>query len=139
MKKLSESLREFADHAENTEKKIAAAEKATKEKVQATLTASKADAKARQDAFKTKVAEGKADAASDWQKLQADHNERMQKIKSKIQAQKDATKRDIAGMRADDAEDYAVSAIYFASMALDDAEVATLEAIDARAYADSLN
>ena len=63
----------------------------------------------------------------------------MQKIKSKIQAQKDAIKRDDARFRADDAEDYAVSAIYFASMALDDAEVATLEAIDARAYADSLN
>ena len=74
MKKLSESLREFADHAENTEKKVAAAEKGTKEKVDAAIAASRADAKARQDAFKAKVAEGKADAASDWEKLQADHN-----------------------------------------------------------------
>ncbi len=36
MKKLSESLRELADHAAETEKKAAAAEKGTKEKVEAT-------------------------------------------------------------------------------------------------------
>ncbi len=138
MKKLSESLRELADHAAETEKKAATAEKGTKEKVEASLAASKADAKARQDAFKAKVATGKAEAASDWEKLQADHNQRIEKIKSKIQAQKDATKRNVAGLRADDAESYAESAIYFAAMAIDDAEVATLEAIDARAYAESL-
>jgi hypothetical protein len=46
--------------------------------------------------------------------------------------------RNRAVRRADDAESYAVASIYFALMAIDDAEIATLEALDARAYADSL-
>jgi hypothetical protein len=138
MKKLSELLRELADRAANAENKAAAAEKETSEKVHAAIEASKVDAKARQDEFKANVAEEKAAASSDWKKLQAEHNERVKKIKSNIAAKKDAANRKIAGHRADDAEDYAATSIYFALMAIDDAEIATLEAIDARAYADSL-
>lgn len=43
-----------------------------------------------------------------------------------------------ATRRADDAEAYAVASIDFAMMAIDEAEVAVLEAIDARVYAESL-
>ena len=49
MKKLSELLRELADHAANAENKAKAAENETSQKVHAILDASKADAKARQD------------------------------------------------------------------------------------------
>ena len=62
----------------------------------------------------------------------------MAQIKSNIEAKKAALARDRAEVRADDAEDYAASAIYFAVLALDDAEVAALEAVEARAYAASL-
>jgi len=41
--------------------------------------------------------------------------------------------------RADDAEALAAASIAFAFMAIDDAEIATLEAIEARAYANSLS
>ena len=41
--------------------------------------------------------------------------------------------------RADDAEECAAASINFAPMVIDDAEIATLEAIDARAYAESLD
>jgi len=138
MKKLSELLRELADRAENAENKAAAAEQETSEKVHSAIDASKADAKARQDEFKANIAKKKAAAGADWKKLQEEHNQRVEKIKKNIAAKKDAVNRNLAEHRADDAEDYARASIYFASMAVDDAEVATLEAIDARAYAESL-
>jgi len=138
MKKFSELLRELADRAENAENKASAAEKDTSEKVHAAIDTSKAEAKARQDEFKSNVAKKKAAASSDWKKLQAEHNQRVEKIKSNITAKKDAVNRKLAEHRADDAEDYATDSIYFASMAIDDAEIATLEAIEARAYAESL-
>ena len=138
MKKPSERLRELADHAENAEKKAAGAEKETSEKVHAILDTSKADAKARQDEFKANVAKKKVASASDWEKVQADHKQRVEKIKSNIAAKKGAISRKVADRRADDAEDYATASIYFARMAIDDADVATLEAIEARAYAESL-
>jgi len=75
---------------------------------------------------------------SDWKKLQEDHNERVQKIKKRIAAKKGAVNRKMAEDRADDAEEYARDSIYFASMAIDNAEVASLEAIEARAHAESL-
>src|SRR5262249_34032885 len=55
-----------------------------------------------------------------------------------IEAKKEALARDRAERRADDAESYAASSIYFALMALDDAECAAREAVEARAYAASL-
>ena len=41
--------------------------------------------------------------------------------------------------RADDAEECGAASTNLALMAVDDAEIATLEAIDARAYAESLD
>jgi hypothetical protein len=138
MKKLSELLRDLANRAEKAETKIEAVEQETSEKVHDVIDKSKAEAQARQDEFKANVAKTKAAAGSDWKKLQEDHNERVQKIKKHIAAKKDAVNRKLAEDRADDAEEYARTSIYFASMAIDNAEVASLEAIEARAYAASL-
>ena len=138
MKKLSELLRDLANRAEKAETKIEAVEQETSEKVHDAIDKSKAEAQARQDEFKANVAKKQAAAGSDWKKLQEDHNERVQKIKKHIAAKKDAVNRKMAEDRADDAEEYATASIYFASMAIDNAEVASLEAIDARAYAESL-
>jgi hypothetical protein len=106
--------------------------------VEATIQASKADAKARQDEFKSKVMEGQAAAASQWEGLQANYQQQLEQIKSNIEAKKEARERNRAMRRADDAEAYAETAIYFAFLAIDEAEIATLEAIDARAFAESL-
>ncbi len=138
MKKLSESLQALANHVANMGKKVAAAEKQTKEKVEATIDASKADAKSRQDEFKVKVNEGKANVASQWEDLQTNYNRQVGQIKSNIEAKKEAREVSRAMNRADDAESYAAASISFAIMAIDDAEIATLEAVDARAFADSL-
>jgi hypothetical protein len=138
MKKLSETLQELADHAAEVEKKVAAAEQGTKEKVEAALDTSKANAQARKDDFKAHVKEKQAAAASQWEKLQANYSQQVERIKNNIEAKKEVRERNRAMRRAEDAEFDAEASIEFAIMALDDAEVATLEAIDARAYAESL-
>ena len=138
MKKLSDNIRELADRVANTEHKVAAAEQESKEKVQAAIEKSKADAKARQDAFKAKVQAKQAESAEQWEDLQADYNQKVLKIKGKIDSEKDAHEAKKARRRADHLASYAEDAISFAILAIDDAEVAVLEAIDAEVYAASL-
>ena len=138
MKKLSDDLQELADHVADAEKKAAAAEQASKEKVEASIQKSKADAEARQESFKADVKKRHEATYMHWQELQKDYHQSVQHIKNKIKTEKEAKEVKQATRRADDAEAYAKAAIDFAMMAIDDAEVAVLEAIDARVYAESL-
>jgi len=138
MKKLSESLKELSDHVANTENKVAAAEQETKAKVEASLQKSKADAKARQAAFKNHVQQEQAEAASIWEDMQNDFTQRLLQIKNKRETEMEAREVKKARQRAEDAEANAVTAIGFAYLAVDEAEVAILEALDAQAYAGSL-
>jgi DNA polymerase II small subunit/DNA polymerase delta subunit B len=139
MKKLSEQLKELSGRVANVEMKAASAQQESKEKVEATLQKSKADAEARQASVKADVQAKQAAAASDWEALQADFHQKTQQIKNKIETEKEAREVKKANKRAEDAEDYAVAAIMYVYMAVDEAEVAVLEAIAARAYADSLS
>jgi hypothetical protein len=120
------------------ENKVTAAEQEASEKVEAKIEASKADAKARQEEFKAPVTKEKEAVASQWEELRASHNQRVEQIKSNIEAKKEARELKRAMRRADDAESYAEASVYWALIAIDEAEIATLEAIGARAYADSL-
>jgi hypothetical protein len=138
MKKFSESLKELSDYVAKMETRVAAAEEQNEDKVQATINTSKANAKARQEEFKAKVSETKAAVASQWEELQANYNRQVAQIKSNVEAKKEAFELNRAVDRADDAEALAAASIAFAFMAMDDAEIATLEAIEARAYAESL-
>ena len=139
MKKLSEYLQELTDHVANAEKKAAAAEQGSKEKVEASIMKTKVDAKARQESFKTKVQEKHSTAASQWEELQDNYNQKILQIKNKRETEKEAREVKKANKRADDAESYAEAAILFVYLAIDEAEIAVLEAIDARAYAESLS
>lgn len=138
MKRLSEMLQNLSGHAADAETRVAAAEADASAKLHTAIEKSKADAQARQDRFESNLAKTKADAASDWEKLRADHKNRVGKIKGNIAKKEDAIDRKLAERRADDAEAYAEDMVYFASTAIDDSAVAVLEAIEARAYADSL-
>ncbi len=139
MKKLSENLEELSEHVANTEKKVAAAEQESREKLDASIKKSKADAKARQESFKNNVKVKQSTAALQWEELQANYNTKVLQIKNKIETEKEAREVKKANKRADDAESYAEAAILFVFLAIDEAEVAVLEAIDARAYADMLS
>ena len=138
MKKLSESLKELSDHVANTENKVATAKRETKAKVEVALEKSKADAKARQADFKDHVQQEQAEAAPIWEDMQNDFTQRLLQIKNKRETEMEAREVKKAKQRAEDAEANAVTAIGFAYLAVDEAEVAILEALDAQAYADSL-
>ena len=138
MKKLSEDLRELAERVARAEDKVRAAEKESQEKVAASIEASKADAKARQEAFKAHVKDKQAAAAQEWEDLRATHDQKVQQIKSRIETKKDAHEAKRARRRADDLAFDAEYMIRFAAVAIDDAELAVLEAIEAELYAQSL-
>jgi hypothetical protein len=138
MKKLSESLKELSDHVANTENKVAAAEQETKVKVEVALQKSKADANARQADFKDHIQQEQAEAVSLWEDMQNDFSQRLQQIKNKRETETEAREVKKAKQRAEDAEADAVTAIGFAILAIDEAEVAVLESLDADAYAEAL-
>jgi hypothetical protein len=138
MKKLSEDLRELADRVADAEDKATAAEQASKEKVQASIAKSKAAAKARQEAFKAQVNAKQAASAQQWEDLRANYNQKVLQIKGKIDTEKDAHEVKRAKRRAVAAAAYAEDAIRFAMLAIDEAELAVLEAIEADVYAESL-
>ena len=58
--------------------------------MEASIQKSKADAKTRQASFKADVQAKKTAASSDWEALQADFNQKTQRIKNKIETEKGA-------------------------------------------------
>ena len=77
MKKLSDNVQELADRAANAKNKVTAAEQESKEKLQASIPKSKADAKVRQEAFKAQVSAKQAASAQQWEDLQAHYNQKV--------------------------------------------------------------
>ena len=69
--------------------------------------------KARQAEFKAKVKKEQASAASDWEELQDNFNQKTQQIKNKIETEKEAREVKRARRRADDAASYAVDCNLF--------------------------
>ena len=138
MKMLSEQLNDLASKVAGLEKMAIAAQEETSEKLEERLETAKADAKVRQDAFQSRIDEEQKTLASNWKKLQANFRNQVEQIKSSIDAKLDEQEDKRVMRRADDTELYAEAAIEFAALALDEAEVAALEAIKARAMADSL-
>jgi len=138
MKKLSDKFQELVDHVVDAEKKVAVAEQASKEKVETSIQKSKTDAKARQESFKADVKKLQEETAMHWQELQENYPPKVQQIKNKIKIEKETIETKQATRRVDDAEADAEYAIDSAMMAIGDAEVAVLEAINARVYAESL-
>ena len=138
MRKLTENLQELSDHIAGTENKVAAAEQGSKEKIEVSIKHSKEAAKARQESFKNNIRQTNAAMASHWEELQDDYNQKIQQIKNKMETEKEARELKKAMKRADEAESCAETSIMFVDLAIDEAEIAILEAIDARAYAEML-
>ena len=138
MKKLSEQLNDLASKVAGLEKMTIAAQEETSEKLEARLETAKADAKVRQDAFQTRINKEQAVFASNWHKLQTNFRNQVEQIKSSIDEKLDEQEDKRVMRKADDTELYAEAAMELAALALDEAEIAALEAIKARALADSL-
>lgn len=108
MQKISESLRELAEHIE---KKVGVAVSGGREKVEATLATSKADVNARQRQLTAKLASRKAAGAADLERVRTEHDQRIGKIKGTVGAKWDTVDHEVSGRWDDDAEDYAASSM----------------------------
>jgi len=77
-------------------------------------------------------------ARTKWAQMRADAAAKMEDVKAKIDKRNRQMDAKVAAREADWADADAADAIHFAEWAVDNAELAILDAIDARAYADPL-
>jgi len=84
------------------------------------------------------VGEAAASARSKWAQMKADAAAKLDDFEAKMDRRADQHDAKVAGRQADGAEADAADAIEFAAWTVDNARLAVLDAIDARAYADQL-
>ena len=98
-----------------------------------------AQIKARIDQTKADIAAKQAaeHAQSQWKSLKADATARNQALRDRIDRQRDEHDVRKAEQQAEDAEDDAADALDYALWVVDQAQLAVLDAIDARSWADA--
>jgi hypothetical protein len=86
-------------------------------------------------ARKTQQSAQGSDAQNKWEKMRADASDKMSEVKARIDKRNREMDADMASDEAGGAEADALDAIDIAASTLDNARLAMLDAIDARAYA----
>lgn len=136
MSKLSEKLADLSIHVGDIEARAEAFTLEQEAKRDAKVTEMRAEVAARQENLQA-AAKGKADEiASAWTAFNASMRARAEGVRTQIEAKKDAVDAARALRRADRLEVNAILAIEFAIVAMQDAELAAAEALDARIYAE---
>jgi hypothetical protein len=109
----------------------------TAEQIKARINQTKADIAASQDAVKAQAGQASERAQSQWKSLKADAAAKNQALRDRIDRQRDEHDVKKAEQQAEDAEDDAADALDYALWVVDQAQLAVLDAIDARAWADA--
>ena len=109
----------------------------TAEQIKARINQTKADIAASQDAVKAQAGQASERAQSQWKSLKADAAAKNQALRDRIDRQRDEHDVKKAEQQAEDAEDDAADALEYALWVVDQAQLAVLDAIDARAWADA--
>lgn len=138
MKTLSEQLTELSERAAKIEARAAAAKEETQAKLNARVEAAKAEAETQRQAFMASAHEKGEQAKKPWLELKKNMEDKFAEAKSDIADFKHSQDLARAQKRADRLEEHAAHAIAFALMAMDEAENAVLEAVDARLHAKSM-
>lgn len=112
--------------------------KETSEQVRERLGQARADIDARQDAVKAKAGQAAGRAQSQWAAMKADAAARTAAFHDKIDRKRDEHDAKVAERDAEDAEADAADALDYAAWVVDQAQLAVLDAVDARTYADAL-
>ena len=138
MTRLSDKLNDLSVRVGDIEARIEAFQSEQQDKRDQKVAALKADVKARQDSLHSTI-QSKADEISTaWEVFNQSMRKKAESVRNQIEAKKDAIDADRAARRADRLEYNAVLAIDFAIVAMEDAELAVAEAIDARLHAEVL-
>ena len=109
----------------------------TAEQIKARIDQTKAHIAASEDAVKGQAGQAAEHAQSQWKSLKADAAARNQALRDRIDRQRDEHDVKKAEQQAEDAEDDAADALDYALWVVDQAQLAVLDAIDARSWADA--
>jgi hypothetical protein len=109
----------------------------TAEQVRARIDQTKADIAANQDAVKAQAGQAAEHAQSQWKSMKADAAAKNQDLRDRIARQRDEHDVKKAEGQAEDAEEDAADALDYALWVVDQAQLAVLDAIDARSWADA--
>ena len=138
MASLSEQLSNLSARASKTEARAAEFKQASQDQRDAKVRELKAGVEAARSKFTSNVQSVNQNISSSWSALNQNLKSGVEKIKSDITDKKDAMDAGRAKSRADRLEDNAVAALGFAILAMEEAELAAVEAVDARLHAESL-
>jgi len=110
----------------------------TAEQIKARIDQTKADIAANQDALKAQAGQAADHAQSQWKSMKADAAAKTQDLRDRIDRQRDERDAKKAERQAEAAEEDAADALDYALWVVDQAQLAVLDAIDARSWADAL-
>lgn len=138
MEKLSVQLSNLSERAAGIENRANAARQEGAEKRDAAIASAKADAKAKQEAFNAQVSSANDTARSRWQAVRESFTNNSQKAQEGIKSRKEAVDLRMTKDRVALLEVYAEDAVAFALIAMNEAEIAVLDAIDARLHLEDM-
>ena len=135
---ISDQINALQQRAADLKSSFDQSKKETNEQVKERLGQAKADVEARQDAVKAKAGQAAGRAQSQWAALKADAAARQAAFQDKIDRRRDEHDAKVAERDAEDAEDDAADALDYAAWVVDQAQLAVLDAVDARTRANAL-
>ena len=138
MPTLSEKLSDLSVRVGDIEARAAAFGADQREKRDLKIAEMRANFMARQDNLQAAIQMKGDDVADAWNAFNQSMRERFSNVRAQIGAKKDAFDASRANRRAERLENNAILAIDFALVAIEDAELAVAEAIDARLDAAAL-
>ena len=109
----------------------------TDEQIKTRIDKTRADIAARQDAVKAKAGQAADHAQSQWKSMKADAAAKTQDLRDRMDRKRDERDVKKAEREAEAAEEAAADALDYALWVVDQAELAVLDAIDARSWADA--
>ena len=134
---ISDQINALQQRAADLKSSFDQSKKETNEQVKERLGQAKADVEARQDAVKAKAGQAAGRAQSQWAALKADAAARQAAFQDKIDRKRDEHDAKVAERDAEDAEADAADALDYAAWVVDQAQLAVLDAVDARTWADA--
>jgi hypothetical protein len=134
--KLSEQLADMSARAVQVEERVESLKTETLEKRDAQVAALKTSVETARSNFESSVKSKGDEIATAWSDLNSSMKARAETVKSAVMSKKEAIEAGHARLRADMLEENAAATIVFAVMAIEDAEIAVVEAMDARMIAD---
>ena len=135
---ISDQIDALQQRAADLKSSFDQSKKETSEQVKERLGKARADVEARQDAVKAKAGQAAGHAQSQWAAMKADAAARNAAFRDKIDRQRDEHDAKVAERDAEDAEADAADALDYAAWVVDQAQLAVLDAVDARTRADAL-